>query len=132
MTSFVRCSRRLVPVLFVAFFALGSPLPATDVSPSGGEFDLQGHRGCAGLMPENTLPAYALAVEQRADEVRLARQYRNLLDEGMNREPAALDMELDDRISKSGSSIKRYERRWRARLTYLDFLREEMEREKPR
>jgi glycerophosphoryl diester phosphodiesterase len=28
-----------------------------------GEFDLQGHRGCAGLMPENTLPAFQRALE---------------------------------------------------------------------
>ena len=30
---------------------------------SQSEFDLQGHRGCRGLMPENTMPAFLKAVE---------------------------------------------------------------------
>jgi glycerophosphoryl diester phosphodiesterase len=30
---------------------------------SGGEFDIQGHRGCRGLMPENTIPAMLKAVD---------------------------------------------------------------------
>jgi len=29
----------------------------------GGGFDLQGHRGCRGLMPENTVPAFLAAVD---------------------------------------------------------------------
>ena len=34
--------------------------------PSGGEgvtFDIQGHRGCRGLMPENTIPAMITAID---------------------------------------------------------------------
>jgi glycerophosphoryl diester phosphodiesterase len=27
-------------------------------------FDLQGHRGCRGLMPENTVPAFLKALEK--------------------------------------------------------------------
>lgn len=30
---------------------------------SGGRYDLQGHRGCRGLMPENTIPAFLKALE---------------------------------------------------------------------
>jgi len=39
--------------------------PVTKSSASAGDFDKQGHRGCRGLMPENTIPAmlYALDLE---------------------------------------------------------------------
>lgn len=30
---------------------------------SGGRYDLQGHRGCRGLMPENTIPAFLKALD---------------------------------------------------------------------
>ncbi|WP_375447513.1 glycerophosphodiester phosphodiesterase family protein [uncultured Fibrella sp.] len=30
---------------------------------SGGHYDLQGHRGCRGLMPENTIPAFLKALD---------------------------------------------------------------------
>ena len=33
------------------------------VFAAGGEFDLQGHRGCRGLLPENTMPAFKRALE---------------------------------------------------------------------
>ena len=32
-------------------------------SPLNGTFDLEGHRGCRGLMPENTIPAYLKAID---------------------------------------------------------------------
>jgi glycerophosphoryl diester phosphodiesterase len=32
-------------------------------SPLGGTFDLEGHRGCRGLMPENTIPAFLKAID---------------------------------------------------------------------
>lgn len=45
---------RFTPVLAV-LFALGTPVIADD-------FDLQGHRGARGLLPENSLPAFARAL----------------------------------------------------------------------
>jgi len=41
-----------------------TPTAATRVSPG---FDLQGHRGARGLMPENTLPAFRKALELGVD-----------------------------------------------------------------
>ena len=39
-------------------------LAGSDHSPSGVRgFDLEGHRGCRGLMPENTIPAYLKALD---------------------------------------------------------------------
>ncbi len=32
-------------------------------APLGGDFDKEGHRGCRGLMPENTIPAYLKAID---------------------------------------------------------------------
>ena len=42
---------------------------ALGVTLSAGAFDLQGHRGARGLMPENTLPAYAKALELGVDTI---------------------------------------------------------------
>lgn len=53
MDNFVFRSTVIAGLLLVFF--LGSSL-------SAGEFDLQGHRGTRGLMPENTLPAFARAL----------------------------------------------------------------------
>ena len=36
---------------------------ASAVASEPAGFDLQGHRGCAGLMPENTMPAFRKAIE---------------------------------------------------------------------
>ena len=44
---------------FVAIFLICMP----QVCTSAGGFDLQGHRGARGLMPENTLPAFVRALE---------------------------------------------------------------------
>jgi len=35
------------------------------------EFDVQGHRGCRGLMPENTIAAFTYALELRVDTIEL-------------------------------------------------------------
>ncbi len=35
------------------------------------EFDVQGHRGCRGLMPENTVAAFTYALELRVDTIEL-------------------------------------------------------------
>jgi len=35
------------------------------------DYDLQGHRGARGLMPENTIPGFLLAVEQGVDTIEL-------------------------------------------------------------
>jgi glycerophosphoryl diester phosphodiesterase len=58
---------RLAPLLAVALVSLAGggitvPLAAGGSTIPDG-FDLQGHRGCAGLMPENTLPAFERALE---------------------------------------------------------------------
>ncbi|WP_374191794.1 glycerophosphodiester phosphodiesterase family protein [Spirosoma foliorum] len=45
-----------VPLLFFCMTTLALAQP-----PTG--FDLQGHRGCRGLMPENTLPAFLKALD---------------------------------------------------------------------
>ena len=37
--------------------------PLTDTGYFAGEFDKQGHRGCRGLMPENTVPAMIRAID---------------------------------------------------------------------
>jgi glycerophosphoryl diester phosphodiesterase len=50
---------RLGPLVFLGLIALtsaeGQSLPS--------DFDVQGHRGCRGLAPENTLPAFEKAIE---------------------------------------------------------------------
>ncbi len=44
------------------FFACKSTLKNTPITPRVG-FDWQGHRGCRGLMPENSLPAFLHALD---------------------------------------------------------------------
>lgn len=44
------------------FFACKSALPKGPVDVPAG-FDWQGHRGCRGIMPENTIPAFLKALE---------------------------------------------------------------------
>ena len=48
---------RLASILGIAFPALAL------LGGCASTFDLQGHRGTRGLMPENTLPAFAKAME---------------------------------------------------------------------
>ncbi len=45
--------------ILINFFVIIIILPAISQS----QLDLQGHRGCRGLMPENTMPAFLIAVE---------------------------------------------------------------------
>lgn len=44
-----------------AFFFISMLLAAVQSTPPG--FDVQGHRGCRGLMPENTVPAFLKALD---------------------------------------------------------------------
>ncbi len=38
---------------------------------ASGEFDVQGHRGCRGLMPENTIAAFTHALKLGVDTIEL-------------------------------------------------------------
>jgi glycerophosphoryl diester phosphodiesterase len=52
--------------ILVLFFLMACSNSKSPVTPSVGElgdFDKQGHRGCRGLMPENTLPAMKTALD---------------------------------------------------------------------
>jgi glycerophosphoryl diester phosphodiesterase len=52
--------------LFILFIMSCSNIKNLHSSPSGdggGVFDIQGHRGCRGLMPENTIPAMMKALD---------------------------------------------------------------------
>lgn len=55
----------LLSVFIMSFsFDTLKKLTGSDFYPSGvKDFDLQGHRGCRGLMPENTIPAYLKAMD---------------------------------------------------------------------
>ena len=56
---------------FLAFFTLlffmacsnTKTLQKSPLGDGGGAFDKQGHRGCRGLMPENTIPAMLKAID---------------------------------------------------------------------
>jgi glycerophosphoryl diester phosphodiesterase len=72
-------------ILIVALLALALPVHA---------FDLQGHRGARGLMPENTLPAF-----ERAAEIGVA------------------TLELDVGITKDGAVIVAHDRRLNPEIT---------------
>ncbi len=52
------CAMRL-PITVALF--LTAMIPPITVSPAS--FDLEGHRGCRGLMPENTIPAFLKALD---------------------------------------------------------------------
>lgn len=47
----------------IAFFLLAMNLIFQPAHPAPPAFDLQGHRGCRGLMPENTVPAFLKALD---------------------------------------------------------------------
>lgn len=51
----IRPYRTSLFLIFLGYLSAPAQTPAA--------FDLQGHRGCRGLMPENSLPAFFLAVE---------------------------------------------------------------------
>src|ERR1044071_2821956 len=52
-------------LLFFIFFMSCTPQKNLEKPPSGGlgTFDVEGHRGCRGLMPENTIPAMIKAIQ---------------------------------------------------------------------
>ncbi|WP_370698019.1 glycerophosphodiester phosphodiesterase family protein [Fibrella musci] len=70
------------------------PSLAQQRTHSGGHYDLQGHRGCRGLMPENTIPAFLKA-----------------LDLGVN------TLELDVVISQDGQVVVSHEPYFNAEFT---------------
>lgn len=57
--------KAIVPLLLIFCIACSSnkKMTATKNRASGKDFDKQGHRGCRGLMPENTLPAMLKAID---------------------------------------------------------------------
>ncbi len=57
--------KKYFPFFILLFFMNCSnqkKLPNTPLGDGGVEFDKQGHRGCRGLMPENTVPAMSYAL----------------------------------------------------------------------
>lgn len=58
---------KYISILFILFSSMNmsSIVNPQSFSPSGGAegFDVQGHRGCRGLMPENTIPAMIKALD---------------------------------------------------------------------
>ena len=52
-----------LPTYLKCIFSIAIVISFPTVTMSQTAFDLQGHRGCRGLMPENTLPAFLKAVE---------------------------------------------------------------------
>ncbi|MFA0962363.1 glycerophosphodiester phosphodiesterase family protein [Roseivirga sp. BDSF3-8] len=57
---YIICIRKAHNLLAVILMAA---MIATSCQSSGEKFDLQGHRGARGLMPENTIPAFKKALE---------------------------------------------------------------------
>lgn len=55
--------------LLAAFFSLALMTCTSEESPK--DFDLQGHRGARGLLPENTIPAFLKAVDLGVDTIEL-------------------------------------------------------------
>jgi glycerophosphoryl diester phosphodiesterase len=58
-------ARRLLMLAALVPALTPSPVPAQapPLAEQQPAFDLQGHRGCAGLMPENSMPAFRRAIE---------------------------------------------------------------------
>lgn len=55
--------------LLAAFFSISLVTCTNEQSPK--EFDLQGHRGARGLLPENTIPSFLKAVDLGVDTIEL-------------------------------------------------------------
>src|SRR5215218_6256489 len=55
--------KEVMELLFVVGFIVACHVVAKTDSSSLAVFDKQGHRGCRGLMPENTIPAMIKALE---------------------------------------------------------------------
>ncbi|HEU5394401.1 MAG TPA: glycerophosphodiester phosphodiesterase family protein, partial [Candidatus Methylomirabilis sp.] len=65
-----------VPLLVSLCLSLAAtpPAPAGQDAPPGGRlrpFDVQGHRGARGLVPENSLPAFERALQLGVDTLEL-------------------------------------------------------------
>ena len=55
---------RIVPLFFFLLLSsCSSRMSSINKSSQARNFDLQGHRGCRGLMPENTIPAMIRAID---------------------------------------------------------------------
>ncbi len=59
LSFFIKKSQLLFAMLALIMFCMNT---ATAQTPSAKTFDLQGHRGARGLLPENTLPAFEKAL----------------------------------------------------------------------
>lgn len=59
-------NRRLI-FLCILLFAQSCSIPTAELE----EFDIQGHRGCKGLMPENSIPGFLKAVELGVDTLEM-------------------------------------------------------------
>ena len=57
------------PLIFLSIllFAQSCSIPTAEIE----EFDIQGHRGCKGLMPENSIPGFLKAVELGVDTLEM-------------------------------------------------------------
>jgi glycerophosphoryl diester phosphodiesterase len=55
--------KKIFTIISIAFMSCSPKInPSYAPLQGAGSFDLQGHRGCRGLMPENTVPAFIQAV----------------------------------------------------------------------
>jgi glycerophosphoryl diester phosphodiesterase len=54
---------RILIFFILAIMSCANSKTVTSSSPQEGDFDKQGHRGCRGLMPENTVPAMLQALQ---------------------------------------------------------------------
>ena len=66
--SRVKRSGFFVPVLFLYLFFISSSALSQYSIP---KFDVQGHRGARGLMPENTIPAFKMALDSGVTTIEL-------------------------------------------------------------
>ncbi len=56
-------TRLILTGMILPFFLIGCAAAQSDQSAEPPRFDLQGHRGARGLLPENTIPAFLRALE---------------------------------------------------------------------
>lgn len=62
---------RLSMALILLAMGCGQPEPSDTLQAVYHKFDLQGHRGARGELPENSIPGFLLAVDQGVDTVEL-------------------------------------------------------------
>ena len=53
----------LRPFIILSLITSGLAFPEVIAQPNGQPLDVQGHRGCRGLLPENTIPAFVEALK---------------------------------------------------------------------